>query len=404
MSASKLILFLAAVPALAAAPELRWRAPVSVSAGAEFAVLELRADAYARTGSSFRDLRIAAPDGTAVPWAWRETDSAGEARSGNLADKLLDRVRTPGGALRFVLPLGTLNAPHHAILLDLPAARFQHPVTVETGANLQNWDEAARGAVVRLKLEGETLESLRVSYPPSTQPYVRVTIADWPEDGWLRGVEAISGKRAPEEWAALGRVERPARLALEDRRSRWELAFDFDRLDRARLALETAAPLFARHFEVRAAGDGERWISAGGGQLYRAGGSESLTLHLAGVNPRRLRLEVSDRDNPPLELAAVRLEAPVRRIIFPTRQAGRYWLYLGQPDAAMPDYDLPAILARAGPVQPAPALAGAWEPNPDYLPPQAPLSDRLPWLLPAALAAAVLVMGLLAFRLLRQTA
>lgn len=413
MSIARFVLAAAALPLLAQPPaplqprDLRWRAAVEVTQPVEYALIAVRQPMYARTEARFSDLRIFGPSGEPAPWAWRPGPLSGSTAGRNLTGALLDRVRTPDGALRFVVPARNNSGLHHAVALDTNEETFQRDVTVETGNDLANWSLAGRGVILRLRVEGQLLQSLRVSYPQSSQRYLRVTVAGWPERAELTQVAVHTGQAPPEEWTELGRVERPRREAPAERMSRWQASLDYDWLDRARLTVETPDELFARHFEVRTSGDGDRWTGAGGGLLYRAGGSRHLQLELVNVHPRRMRIEAQDRDNPPLELSAFSLEAPVRFVVFPARTTGRYQLYLGRADAVMPDYDLPSVLSRAGPLEFAAHAAGDWENNPEYVAPPVPgkpVSERFPWLLPGVLGVAVLGMGAAAWRLLRKAA
>jgi hypothetical protein len=413
MSIAKFVIAAAALPLLAQPPaqlqtkDLRWRAAVEVTQPVDYALIEVRQPMYARTESRFHDLRIFGPDGAPVAWAWRHHPVSSSIGGGNLAGRLLDRVRTPAGGLRFVVPVARGEGLHHAITIDSAEETFQREVLIETGNDLVRWAEAARGMLVRLKVDGEVLQSLRVSYPQSTQRYLRVTIAGWPENAELRSVELHSGVIVAEQWTVLGRVDNPRRETPEDRVSCWQASFDYDPIDRVRLVVETPTARFARHFDVETSADGKSWTGAGGALLYRAGDSENLRFELTGLRPRHVRVVARDRDNAPVEVRALVLEAPVRRIVFPVSAPGKYQLYLGRANAVMPDYDLPAVLSRAGPLEFVTHTAGEWENNPGYVAPpepEKPVSERFPWLLPGVLGVAVLAMGAAAWRLLRKAA
>jgi hypothetical protein len=406
-----LLLVLAAAGALGQTAEWRWRAGVEVKEGTEFAAIALRRAMYERSESEFRDFRIVGPDGKEVGWTWagRAAGNTG-ARRWQDAGRLLNLVTTPGGALQFVAEARVGEGPHHGVRLDVREPEFQRKVVVETGDDLRNWDVAARGSIVRLVVEGQRLESLAVSYPVSTRRYVRVTVEGWPDPKTLVAVEMDSRVAVEEEWEVLGRVEglkkseqrghpeMPVRVG----RSQWEFSMDLPPFHEGRLVVETPSVLFARSATVESSADGVEWRASGSGMLYRAAGTESLDVALGRVYPRRMRLSLTEWDNPALEIAAVRLEAPVRRVVFPARVAGRYQVYLGREGARMPDYDVGAVLARSAGAAPVTVAVGAWEENPDYVPPAKPVSERWPWLLPGVLGVAVAVMGWWAWGLLRR--
>lgn len=411
MLRAALALVLAAGGALGQMTEWRWEGEVEVKEGAEFAALKLGRAMYERSGSEFRDLRIVGPDGKEVGWTWADRGAGGSgARRWHDAGRLLNLVTTPGGALQFVAEARRSEGPHHGVRLDVREPEFQRRVLVETGDDLRNWDVAARGSVVRLVVEGQKLESVRVSYPASTRRYVRMTVEDWPDPKTLVAVEVDSRVEVEQEWAVLGRLEglkrseqrahpeAPVRVG----RSEWAFSMDLPPFHGGRLVVETPSALFARSATVGSSADGEEWRESGSGMLYRAAGKESLEVELGRVYPRRMRLSLTEWDNPALEIAAVRLEAPVRRVVFPARVAGRYRVYLGKEGARMPDYDVGAVLARSAGVTPVAVEVGAWAENPDYAPPAKPVSERWPWLLPGVLGLAVAVMGWWAWGLLRR--
>jgi len=411
MLRAALALVLAAGGALGQMTEWRWEGEVEVKEGAEFAALKLGRAMYERSGSEFRDLRIVGPDGKEVGWTWADRGAGGSgARRWHDAGRLLNLVTTPGGALQFVAEARRSEGPHHGVRLDVREPEFQRRVLVETGDDLRNWDVAARGSVVRLVVEGQKLESVRVSYPASTRRYVRMTVEDWPDPKTLVAVEVDSRVEVEQEWAVLGRLEglkrseqrahpeAPVRVG----RSEWAFSMDLPPFHGGRLVVETPSALFARSATVGSSADGEEWRESGSGMLYRAAGKESLEVELGRVYPRRMRLSLTEWDNPALEIAAVRLEAPVRRVVFPARVAGRYRVYLGKEGARMPDYDVGAVLARSAGVTPVAVEVGAWAENPEYVPPAKPVSERWPWLLPGVLGLAVVVMGWWAWGLLRR--
>lgn len=409
------------IPALfAQAPvepkDLRWRAEAHLAQPAEFAVIEVRREIYARSESEFNDLRIYGPDGAELGWhleplARRQSEERSQFIS---FGELRDVVQTPAGALRFTITVTAPLTPHHAIQLQIHEKydEFQRRILVETSQDGRTWDAAARGGIFRSRSSYQNFSVTRIGYPPATRRFMRVTVDDWTDPAALTGVE-VFGNRAPQvEWDTLGRVERPERLSEEDLASTgprkaalWEVRFDYPFLESARVSVETETPRFARNVSVQTSADGQYWADSGSALLYRVLESEHLTIPASRLHPRRVRLRSVPGADAPLEIGAVRLEAPVRRILFPARTAGRYTFHLGRPDTRIPDYDLPAVLARSGTLEPAPVALGEWIANPDYVPPpepEKPVSERFPWLLPSVLALAVVGMGSAAWQLLRK--
>jgi hypothetical protein len=127
------------------------------------------------------------------------------------------------------------------------------------------------------------------------------------------------------------------------------------------------------------------------------------------VFAQRLRFEVTDFANPPLELQSVESVAAVRKVLF-EMPAERYaWpvrLYFGNADASPARYDLEKTLPATLKPEPIAVTLGEREANPAYVPPTAPFNERYPWViyLVLGIAAAVLfsILMLLARRAARR--
>ena len=166
-----------------------------------------------------------------------------------------------------------------------------------------------------------------------------------------------------------------------------------------------------RNFYVEAGGPADsremfQRVYTGEGLWQRRGGQAKQPLIAAfpEVRASRLRLVVTDFRNPPLAIRSVRFSARLAR------------LYLCHPPRAMrscgcssatrmqwpPTMTLPAIFRLNCRHRPIRAALGAVEPNPDFVPPPKPLTERWPWLIYVVLGAASIVLGLVILSLARS--
>jgi hypothetical protein len=124
----------------------------------------------------------------------------------------------------------------------------------------------------------------------------------------------------------------------------------------------------------------------------REGQTSYLDANFPEVVARRLRLVVTDFDNPPLNIAGAKYTSCIREVIFPAppdkEATPPVRLYYGNPDAIAPHYDLERKLPAELKPPPLEARLGEPQRNPDYVPPPVPLSERYPWLVYVILAAA----------------
>lgn len=151
------------------------------------------------------------------------------------------------------------------------------------------------------------------------------------------------------------------------------------------------------------------WRPAAYGTFYRvpAGRArekaiDETRITLNDTEARYLRLVVADQDNRPLRLRSVRVQGLVQRIIFPVRPGGAYSLYYGNPRAAPPAYDLPALLPDLDAHPASQAALGRQRPNPLRAgAPAPPWSERHPWALWVVLLAGVSGLAFLVLRTAR---
>ena len=95
----------------------------------------------------------------------------------------------------------------------------------------------------------------------------------------------------------------------------------------------------------------------------------------------------------------------VRKLVFSADPAQSYRLYYGNPDVSAPSYDLervfPYLVTERLPV----AALGPHTRNPAFAvpaPPPTPFTERYPWLLPAIVAIAALLIGAFLASIVRQ--
>ena len=105
-----------------------------------------------------------------------------------------------------------------------------------------------------------------------------------------------------------------------------------------RLSVTAATPRYDRPIEIEAQDQGERWTLVASGRIFRYYGRSSPAIAV-GVRARRLRITISNGDDPPLR--AVRFGAlaqPERILVEGGHPAPLELLYGGRPRTS-PDYD-----------------------------------------------------------------
>jgi hypothetical protein len=118
---------------------------------------------------------------------------------------------------------------------------------------------------------------------------------------------------------------------------------------------------------------------------------------------RKLRLQITDYSNPPLNILGVQASAPARQLVFdlkePVSQPLR--LYFGNETVAAPHYDFEKELYARLSKEPGHSNLNIVQPNRDYKPEPKPLTERVPWLIYVVLAASSIALAFVLFSLAR---
>lgn len=363
----------------------------------------------------FADLRVLGPSGRAAPYLVRFLSPHVEdaPRPGTLFDPAM----LPGGGARalFSLPSG---APHCRVSLDLEAeGAFLRRAVIETGKSPSDLAETAAGGLIYTLSNSDhpTVRHHTLRYPQSVAEFVRVTI----EPGTDRVPITIRGatfspcsaevtpvrERFPLQIAKVSRDEHHRHTVVD-------LDAGAEGVPIERLVLEVTAPLeYVRAVEVSASSHQAAWPAVASGVIHHVDGqdatSESTTLAIPATRKRWLRIAIADHDDAPLTIAGVSAELRAQELVFRAGEPGEHRVYLGDPEATVPSYDLDQILARrAGGGEPVEITLGALQPNPSFgrAPQDAglPFTERHRLPIGIALGALLLALSLWAIRLLRQ--
>ncbi|MEZ4337635.1 MAG: hypothetical protein R3B82_13535 [Sandaracinaceae bacterium] len=220
---------------------------------------------------------------------------------------------------------------------------------------------------------------------------VRIVDADGAQWPYLRGAEA-------EDPLAL-RAER----SETDGRSVYALALPVGRARIGRLELATDAPYVSRPFTLYSVdAEGARSVLVRGRLEREPREARPLVVAWSPRSVERLVLEVEDGSDAPLELGEVTAYA-VSPTLYLAAPDGTYRVLVGDPAAGPPSYEIEAARALVLSVRAADAAVADAAPNPAYEPPSFwSGADPSAWIVWAVLLVAVLLLGALTLRVVRQ--
>ncbi|MBI4422324.1 MAG: DUF3999 family protein [Elusimicrobia bacterium] len=376
-----------------------WRKPFEAPAAPQLRVA-LDGEVFGGTRQDLADLRVTGPAGEETPYLL-ETESESD-RQVCASARLFNRVRTAPGDLRFELDLGEGVQPHNRLHLGVhPDDRdFRVPALLEGSKDAIAWAVLARDSSLLDFSESVRLRHTELEYPEADFRYLRVTLKDRAKPLRVTGASVRRRERRPGAEEERAHAVEPG---SDPESLSWVVDLGHDRVPAHRVAFEAGPGEFKRRVVVYAPASAGAWTEIGSGVIYRYQSlsesapfrGESLSVSFPEQRQRRLRVRVFHYDDKPAPIGGLKVYGWARRIRLKEPRPGAYLLHYGNAQAAPPRYDL-AELAAYLPTQDIPMTRlGAPLSNPDYRAPRKPWTEEHPWLLGAALAAAVLALAVL---------
>jgi hypothetical protein len=397
-------------PAFAQAPEAltAWQYYQEIQGVPEIDLVgvDLSVEALDGARSDLADLRLYDANGREIPYAlriWREIYESDAFEAQEINRGIRD------GATEVTLDLGESPGTHNQVELNTAGDGFRRMVAVEGSNDGEEWLTLAQGsAIFRFSSQGRGVDERSVEYPPSDYRFVRVRVApDREIETEPPQIETLTVRRltrSPGREQTFGMNVEMREPGREQGRPASIFRLDlYGRIPLHGLNLQIAEAPFSRPYRLETDGEeNERIPLASGTLLSKAeGGSDEVKIRFNEQYASRLRLIVTDDRNPELMIYGGSAISATRQVFFSGLGAAQpLRLYYGNPDAAAPHYDFDATVPNTPPDTILPVYLNGERLNPDYQPPQAPLTERAPWAIYAVLAAAALAILVLLRRVL----
>jgi len=358
------------------------------------------------------DLRLYNAEGREIPYALRIRGEVDEKRE--VETRVFNEGRI-GSTSEMALDLGEGAGEHNEVEIETSGSNFRRRVEIEGGDSGKEWRTLRTGDVIfSFEAQNKVVESKRVSYPASRYRYLRVRVdadelSDKQQPPAISGVKVMMALREKGELTAWA-VPVPPYQYLRNQSSpasAWIIDLGA-RVPCDRLSIEVNDDSFSRPFQVEAVDDPQNIRFVTSGELTRRVGEARRPLLITfekEVYAQRLRLLVTDFSNQTLSIASIRPGAPARQIVFELKETPvqPLRLYFGDPKSNAPHYDFEKDLQAKLSAQPVRCEVGNVTENPGYKPEPLPLTERIPWLIYAVLAASSLALAMILISLTRTT-
>ena len=368
-----------------------------------YAELTFDSDVFSHATPELRDLRIMDSSGGEVPYKVLLEQEFSSTEFHPI--QIINNSFVPGEHTLFIAYLGEGGAIHNQLKLITPSVNFRQEVTLEGSNDQTQWLTLTDTGHIydysppkyEFKKQDTTLR-----YPDSTYKYVRVKIFNRGEDRVVvtRAEAYRTVKSAAKEVRYSASVIDRGENAAE-RTNFIVVDLENSGLPSNRLTLSTPDVNFSRDVALEGSNDKDKWHIVEFRDVIFSfatpnfSGSK-LSIDYPESNYRYYRITVFNRDDKPIIIAGVEASGLLRKLIFNYDPAKSYTLHYGNPSARYPQYDIEALFPYLDISFLPKAVLSAEAPNPGFkeiVPPQKPLSERLPWLLPSVLAVVVLVLG-----------
>lgn len=369
------------------------------ASGQHYAVVD--ETVWRHASADLDDVRVYAGE-KEIPYAL--TIEVGDSGSEQKPLRLL-QPGTVGGKTKFLLDMAAVQE-YDRVQLKLTTQNFVAHATVEGQDDPHGRQWVTLGTTTLYDLTEEKLgHNSTLQIPLSAYKYLRVTVDGVVKPSELESATAGATRAEKAIWRDV-----TVSSAREQKERQTVLTFEVSTnvpVERVEFTIDPSQPNFRRSVEIR---DSKEQV-LGLGEISRVhmqrNGQKidveeaSLLIRLPGPGGT-YRVLIHNGDDVPLRITDARLQQYERRIYFDSDAGGPMQLYYGDEKLNAPIYDYRQLFQKDA--NASQLSLGAELMNPAYIgrPDDRPWSERHPAVLWAAILAAVLLLGGLAFRSLKS--
>lgn len=377
------------------------------------------------SGPGLEDLRVVGDAADEMSYVIK--DNSGKSRTIPLAIELYNRTFVPGHSGSVTLDFGT-KVKKNSIAVRTAGANFRRRVRVEASDDGETWEMIKDGGFIfRIPPDdgkASGYDRSVVPIPVNDQRYLRITVFTGGHDdreiaieevkAWMKVVVNPVTAAVPIVSTKTSQKNRVTEIIIDlghRNMPLYDMAFRFSDENFFR-----KVTLFARNWETkvvrRPVEDSpahEKTVKVAWKRIKRAtifrfsssaGKEESLKVNLGPCHYRYLLVKVDNGDDPPLSFTGATVTRLVRHVEFQPRGSSQYEVYVGNPKASRPTYDLGHYVGRLRQEGLVRARLGDVIPNPTYRPAEReiPWSERYKWPLWITLLGMLAVLAFLVYR------
>ena len=381
--------------------------------GARLVHVTLPMEVFGRAQETQADLRIVDRDGEEIPYIRLVLKT--QKRRNWLTGQITELSFVPGQHTYLVVDTGDGEELHNRLEVEVEQRDFFSWVEVAVSDDRAAW-RVVRERAPLYHFPVEQVRMSTIAYPNTRARWIRLLI--------LNGEEQLKVERCrvAQEIVERGKyVDWPltlteSRTATDGatRQSVWQVDSGVEGIPVSAIRFEAEQLEFHRPVRVSASTDGENWNDVAQGNVFRYHSDEpssaeierlrvSMRVEFDENRGRYWRTTIVNRNDAPVEGLRPTLQANPYQLVFRQEPGQNYRLLYGHSRAESAQYDLQRTITRSEFGRAVPGQIGEEKVNASYASPE-PWTEQNPGILWGALFVALLVLGFLAVRSLRQPA
>lgn len=369
-------------------------------------------DVFNGSEESLRDLRVVNNSGEEVPY--KIIVERGNFSERNIYPvKILNNSFVPGQDNLFVVDFGQGGFLNSSLRILTASENFRRQVEVSGSNDMQDWRVLKTDGYIYDYTDKQgnfKAQSATINYPENAYRYLQVRI-------FLGGeaplkVTGAQVSKITNNVAVATKFSPIYQTQQNTERKVTEVVIDLEKKGRPtnNILVDSPAKNFNREVAIYESDDKNNWRVLGQDYIFNYDTPKfkgaSLSVKYPESNSRYLKLDIYNGDNQPIVISGLSIESVLRDVVFQYVPGINYRLYYGNDKAKFPEYDLNSFFAYLNTENYATGkLAANEQANSLFkaeVQPLPPLSERMPYLLPASLIIVVLVLGYFVFSFVKQ--
>jgi hypothetical protein len=391
----------------------KWKYYKDVSSiDGSLAKIMLDDEVFSNAAKGLSDLRVIDGENKEVPF--KIVSGYERSQKDQIPVKMINNSFISGKFSQVILDLGNSGNITNNLTINTNSENFQRNVRIYGGNDMESWSVLRDNGYIydfTDKKANFKSQNTEISFPDSAYQYIKIEIAD--ENGSPVKINSVTTSKVIKEKNQ--EYERHPQMEIREDAGKkmTEVIADLGAsgIPTDKIAIISKNSNFNRTVSIYSSNEKSEnnWAYLGQGYVFRYNTpkftGENMTVNFSETNKRFIKIEISNKDDSPLEISGLSTFSVYREIMFQMNASKNFRLFYGNQKADYPQYDLEKYFQYLEPDKAVFVKITNQKNNPGYVPekePEKPLSERIPYLLSGILTLASLILIFLVYKFLKK--